>query len=207
MTVRNWVLFEIVTQPDRREPRKMMVVEPGVTMQALKDYQDMIADLDRRCHRITSRNKDHIACIRGCAGNCCRIHISVFPVEAVSLALALQEQAPEMRRRIQQIARETNTFGPCPLLADGACCMYDARAVVCRTHGLPVRTEYRGHRSVGFCEKNFRHVSPIPEEDVIDLAQLNHTLAAVNRRFVSQTGYRLPPGDRFTMAEALLMKM
>jgi len=85
--------------------------------------------------------------------------------------------------------------------------MYAARALICRTHGLPMLTEYRGHRSVGFCEKNFRGLSPIPEEDIIDLAQLNNTLAAINRRFISETAHRLPPGDRFTIAQALLMDL
>jgi len=177
----------------------------GITLQALKDYQKLIAEVDSDCRRIVSRHKDQIACTKGCAGNCCRIHISVYPVEAVSLALALQELTPEMRRRIQHKARHTNSFGPCPLLEDGACRMYAARAIICRTHGLPMLTEYRGHRSVGFCEKNFRHVSPIPAEDIIDLAQLNNTLAAINRRFVSEAAHRLPPGDRFTLAQALLM--
>ncbi len=174
-------------------------------LQALKDYHDMIADLDQHCHRIVSRHKTLIACTKGCAGNCCRIHISVYPVEAVAMALALQAQPLEMRRHIQQQAQRTNTFGPCPLLADGACRLYAARAVICRTHGLPVRAEYRGHRSVGFCQKNFRHVSSIPEEDIIDLARLNSRLAAINRRFVRLTAQRLPPGDRFTVAEALLI--
>ena len=177
----------------------------GITLQALKDYQKLIAEVDSDCRRIVSRHKDQIACTKGCAGNCCRIHISVYPVEAVSLALELQELTPEMRRRIQHKARHTNSFGPCPLLEDGACRMYAARAIICRTHGLPMLTEYRGHRSLGFCEKNFRHVSPIPAEDIIDLAQLNNTLAAINRRFVSEAAHRLPPGDRFTLAQALLM--
>ena len=174
-------------------------------MQALKDYHDMIADVDRSCRRIISRHKMHIACTKGCAGNCCRIHISVYPVEAVSVALALQAQPPDRRRRIQQKARQTGTFGPCPLLADGACQLYAARAVICRTHGLPVSTVYRGHRSVGFCQKNFRNISSIPPQDVIDLARLNNRLATINHRFISQTEHRLPSTDRFTIAEALLM--
>ncbi len=174
-------------------------------MQALKDYRKWIAEVDRRCRRIVSRHKDQIACTKGCAGNCCRIHISVYPIEAVSLALSLQKLPPELRRRIQHKARHTNSFGPCPLLEDGACRMYAARAVICRTHGLPMLTEYNGHRTVGFCEKNFRGLSPIPEEDIIDLAQLNSTLAAINRRFGSQAAHRLPPGRRFTIAQALLM--
>jgi hypothetical protein len=132
-------------------------------LQALKDYQKLIAEVDSDCRRIVSRHKDQIACTKGCAGNCCRIHISVYPVEAVSLALALQELTPEMRRRIQHKARHTNSFGHCPLLEDGASRMY------------------------------------------VDLAQLNNTLAAINRRFVSEAAHRLPPGDRFTLAQALVM--
>ncbi len=176
-------------------------------MQALKEYQKLIVDVDLRCHRIIQRHRDHIACTKGCTGNCCRIHISVYPVEAMSLALALQNLAPDLRRRIRHKARHTNSFGPCPLLEDGACLMYDARAVICRTHGLPILTEYRGHRAIGFCGKNFQNLTPIPEEDVIDLAHLNSSLAAVNCRFVSEFGHRLPPGNRFTMAQALVIDL
>ncbi len=179
----------------------------GDYLQALTDYRKWIAQVDRRCRRIVSRHKDQIACTKGCAGNCCRIHISVYPIEAASLALSLQKRSPEMRRRIQHRARHTNSFGPCPLLEDGACCMYADRAVICRTHGLPMLTEYKGHRAVGFCEKNFRDLSPIPAEDIINLAQLNDMLAAINRRFVSQAAHRLPPGGRFFIGQALLMDL
>ena len=174
-------------------------------LQALLEYQNLINAVDRRCHRILSRHRDQIACTRGCAGNCCRIHLSLFPVEAVSLAMALGKLAQAERERIEHKARQTNSFGPCPLLEDGACLMYDARAVICRTHGLPVATVYRGQRSVGFCEKNFRNLSPIPEEDIIDLNRLNHTLAEVNQRVVRAAVPPISPGHRFTIAEALLI--
>jgi len=176
-------------------------------MQALRDYQKLIADVDRRCRRIVSRHRDHIACTKGCAGNCCRILISVYPVEAVSMVLELQKLAPDLRRRIQHKARHTDSFGPCPLIEDGACLMYDARAVICRTHGLPILTEYRGHRTIGFCEKNFQHLPPIPEDDAINLAHLNSSLAAVNQGFVSHFADRWPPDSRFSLSEALLMKL
>ena len=172
-------------------------------MQALRDYQKLIAEVNRRCRRILNRHKSHIVCTKGCAGNCCRIHLAVYPVEAVSMARALQKVAPDLRRRIRRKARHTNSFGPCPLLEDGACLMYDARAVICRTHGLPMLTEYRGHRAVGFCEKNFQDLTNVPDEDIIDLARLNSALTAVNRRFVSEVAHLLPSGKRFTVAQVL----
>ncbi len=174
-------------------------------MQALKEYKSFVADVDRRCRRIVRRHRDQVACTRGCAGNCCRVHLTVYPVEAMSLSLALQKLAPEMKLRIQARARYTNSFGPCPLLEEGGCLMYDARAVICRTHGLPVSVEYMGRRTVGFCVKNFKQLDPIPDEDSIDLARLNSHLAEINNRFVRENPGLLPTADRFTLAEALLI--
>jgi hypothetical protein len=85
--------------------------------------------------------------------------------------------------------------------------MYDARAVICRTHGLPMRTEYKGRCSVGFCVKNFKQLDPIPDEDIIDLVHLNRALDEINIRFVHKNANLLPPPKRFTLAEALLMSV
>jgi hypothetical protein len=147
----------------------MVALNMGLILHYLKDYKLFIADVNRRCDQIIRRHRNQIACTRGCAGNGCRIHLSVYPVEAMSLSLALQKLEPEIQHRIQARARHTNSFGPCPLLEDGACLMYDARAVICRTHGLPASTEYKGHRAIGCCVKNFKQLDSIPDEDVIDL--------------------------------------
>jgi hypothetical protein len=83
--------------------------------------------------------------------------------------------------------------------------MYDARALICRTHGLPMLTEYKGHRAIGFCQKNFRNSAPISEDDIINLSNLNTSLAAINRKFASEFGPLLSAGERLTVGEALLV--
>ena len=185
----------------------MIAMNKRAAAEAFKEYKDFISRVDLLCERIRRNYGQYMACTKGCAGNCCRIHLSVFAVEAVSLAVGLQKLPRETIAHIRRRARHTNSFGPCPLLEDGACLIYDCRAVICRTHGFPVFTEYRGHRSVGFCLKNFQNLTAIPDDAVIDLAWLNSSLAAVNRRFVSQMDLQLPPGGRFTVAEALLMEI
>ncbi len=174
-------------------------------MEALKEYQAFVNRIDLLCERIRRSHGQHMACTKGCAGNCCRIHLAVLPVEAVSLAVGLQKLPRQTIARIREKARQTSSFGPCPLLEDGACLLYASRAVICRTHGFPVLTEYRGRRSVGCCQKNFQSPAVIPDDAVIDLARLNRSLAAVNHRFVSRVGLRLPPQGRFTVAAALLL--
>jgi len=170
-----------------------------------KRYRHFIQRLDKACQAIQDTYAADIACRKGCAGNCCRIHLSIFAVEAVALADTLKKLPPELYRQVREKATNATVYGPCPLLEEGACLMYASRLVICRTHGLPMRTEYRGHRSIGFCQKNFRNLNSIPDNAVIDLNKLNAELAALNRAFVDSCQGQAELRDRFTIGEALLL--
>jgi Fe-S-cluster containining protein len=176
-----------------------------MSLTPIKKYQRLIARVDEAGRAIQERYADQIACRKGCAGNCCRIHLSIFAIEAVALAHALIKLPRESAQHIRTKARNTTGSGPCPLLEDGACLMYASRLIICRTHGLPMRTEYRGQQSVGFCQKNFQHLNPVPDDAVMDLDRLNAELASLNGAFVE--AYRGPVElrDRLTIGEALLL--
>ena len=176
-------------------------------MIAFGNYHRLIDQVDIACRRIQAGYAGQIACEKGCAGNCCRIHFSVFPIEAVSLAMALKKLKRETVRHIRQKARLANSFGPCPLLEDGACLMYASRLIICRTHGLPMRTEYRGKSTIGFCLKNFRKLNPIPDDAVIDLDGLNRRLVAVNQLFVNEYSDHIGSSPRLSIGEALLLDL
>ena len=83
--------------------------------------------------------------------------------------------------------------------------MYNSRLVICRTHGLPMRTEYRGKQFIGFCQKNFQNLNPVPDDAVMDLDGLNVELRTLNRSFVEAYSGPLELRDRYTLAEALLL--
>jgi Fe-S-cluster containining protein len=174
-------------------------------LHALRDYQHLITEVDQRCAEIRQRDGQYITCKKGCPGNCCQRHITVFPIEAFVFARALRQLSPGQASRIQHKARQAASVGPCPLLEDGACLMYDSRAIICRTHGYPILSQYNGHQSVGFCHRNFKDLSAIPADRTIELAPLNKNLRALNSRFIDEfAGPWLPP-DRLTIAEALLL--
>jgi Fe-S-cluster containining protein len=176
-----------------------------MALNAFKKYQTLIAEVDRLCRSIRQGYGEHIACIKGCAGNCCQRHITVFPIEAVSFAAALQKLPEKMIHRIRHKARSSTTFGPCPLLEKGACLMYDSRAIICRTHGFPILNSYRGIRTIGFCQHNFKQLPAIPDEALIELAPLNNTLTSINRQFLEETAAPWPYCDRLTIGEALML--
>jgi uncharacterized protein len=174
-------------------------------LKALRNYYRLIDQVDTVCRRIQEGYAGQIACDKGCAGNCCRIHLSVFPIEAVSLAIALKKLSRELVRHIRRKAGQANSFGPCPLLEDGACLMYTSRLMICRTHGLPMAIEYRGKRSIGFCQKNFRKLDPVPDDAVFDLGWLNNNLTAINQMFINEFSDRMGLSPRLSIGEALLL--
>ena len=182
------------------------VQEKDCPLQVLQDYQTLITEIDQVCHEIKRRYPEHISCKKGCPGNCCRRHISVFPIEAMMFARALQQRPAGLVVDIQHKARQSTSFGPCPLLENGACLMYEARAVICRTHGYPILSEYRGHRSIGFCHKNFKNIPTASIDRMIELAPLNERLTALNLQFLTEYTGRLPRKNRFTVGEALLLE-
>jgi Fe-S-cluster containining protein len=174
-------------------------------MELLNNYRNFVDRVSALCRNIEKEYFEQIACRKGC-DTCCR-HISLFPVEAVNMARALRQLPAEKASHILEKARSASTDGPCPLLEDGACLLYPARPIICRTHGMPILTREHGKPTVDFCPKNFRGISSLPGNAVIDLDLLNTTLASINALFVTEFfGDDKPTKDRLTIAEALLME-
>lgn len=171
----------------------------------LKNYRDLICRVDELCAGIGEKFPEEIVCRAGCAG-CCR-HLTLLPVEAVALAVALHGLPPDLADMIRNRARQSAPDGPCPLLMDDRCLLYAARPLICRTHGLPLLTRLDGTPRVDFCPENFRGVTNLPGSAVIDLERLNTALVAVDALFCRDY---FPDGradrERYTIAEALLLE-
>jgi uncharacterized protein len=168
-------------------------------MPGLENYLALQSRVDELCCRTAERFASQLSCHPGCDA-CCR-HLSVFAVEAAALGQALGALAEPDAELIRRAAQLAGPGAPCPLLQDGLCLLYQARPIICRTHGLPLLISRDGARGVDFCPENFRGLSSIPGSAVIDLDRLNETLAAVNALYLSS----FPGPERLTVAQALLL--
>lgn len=175
-------------------------------MESLDNYHALVERVDALARRIEAEFRAQIACRRGCDA-CCR-HLSLFWVEAVALAQALETLPEAAAERLREGARRAVAGGPCPLLEDGACLLYAARPLICRTHGLPLLAGEGEARRIDYCPENFRDVERLPAGAVIDLERLNTMLVAINALFISEVFHGQPPGqERLTIAEALLLEL
>jgi uncharacterized protein len=168
-----------------------------VTTAGLENYLALRSRVDELCQRTSALLHAEISCRPGCDA-CCR-HLSLSAVEAAALRDACAALPEPDAARIRAAARAAEPDDPCPLLHDGLCLLYEARPIICRTHGLPLLISRDGEKGVDFCPENFRGLSSMPGSAVIDLERLNQMLIAINALFLQS----FPGPERLTLAEAL----
>lgn len=164
-----------------------------------KNYNDLLSRVDAHITGVMKTQATHIACQNKC-DDCCRF-LSLFPVEAFALSRAFADLPEQVRVRILKKAGQGDE--QCPLLIDHSCMLYPARPVICRTHGFPIYMKKKEKVMVDFCPKNFKGVSNLPKEVILDIDQLNTILSAVNQHFLAGLDASLP--ERLPVSLALTL--
>lgn len=154
----------------------------------LDEHRAALAKIDAAVANASTRAADALACKRGCDA-CCVDGLSVLPVEAglIEVHVAATGKRPPAQQ----------TPGRCAFLdEEGACTVYDARPVLCRTHGLALKTadvepSSRNLRILGddlsACELNYTTRAPRSDE-VLDATKLMMLLVTVDRRYRAKVG-------------------
>lgn len=166
----------------------------------LDNYRQLVARIDALCGAIQASLGEQITCSEGCS-SCCTA-ITLFPVEAAALQAALnqlpEQEAEAIRRHVSLQAGNER----CPLLLNHRCLLYQARPIICRTHGLPIIYTEDNQRKSDCCPLNLSEAESISGSSVIDLDKLNALLVAVNALYLSQAETE-EPAERLTIVEAL----
>lgn len=143
-------------------------------MDPLSNLRGLHARLDAHAAQVRTQHHERLACRVGCT-SCCAGERTVTAVEAARLRQALDALPAAVRG-----ALGPRDDGLCPLLdATGACAVYAARPVVCRTHGLPLLDGAALHT----CELNFVEpgaLEAVSPEHVLAMDTVNTVLAAVD---------------------------
>jgi uncharacterized protein len=168
----------------------------------LRNYLALRGRIDHFWTQVASACPGQLVCKEGCDA-CCR-HLNLFWVEGAALGAALAQLPVAQVDRIRQQARQADAVA-CPLLYQGSCLLYQARPLICRSHGLPVLlANAEGERQLDHCPENFRGVDSLPSGAVLNLEVLNTTLSAINRLFVAEYLPTSSGPERRSIAEFLL---
>ena len=166
-----------------------------------------LAELARRVDRdfseIRQRRQAWMECRAGCS-DCCRARLSITRVEETFLRRHLNTlpaaQRTELARRAGDKTREM-----CPALdSGGRCQIYEARPLICRSYGVPLRRRREvslvNPPVIDVCDKNFIGTSlkMLPEKDVFEQTNLEADVSEIDTEYCKRNV--LPRGERVPIA-------
>jgi Fe-S-cluster containining protein len=138
---------------------------------------ELHAKVDAFFARVEARHGDDMQCRTGCS-DCCRVRLTITAVEATAI-LGEVARWPAARRRA---LAATGPEDRCAALDDrGRCRIYDARPIVCRSHGVPIRMRRGSLPVVEACPRNFTRTEPAPD-CVLDQETLSALTLAIDRQ-------------------------
>lgn len=169
-------------------------------MGPLDNYRLLLEKTDVKSQEITKRYPDQIRCARGCH-TCCIQGLTVNGLERAAIEEYLRAH-PEALAAAEQVKIENlHKRQRCAFLdAQGACLIYEARPIVCRSHGVPLKiaSEAKGAQNSGkthhrdVCPLNFTDLSldDVGDHYFINLETLNTILVLLNQQFDSPKAER-----------------
>jgi hypothetical protein len=176
---------------------------------ALGRYRELAARVDAFFDKVHTRHQAEMACAVGCS-DCCVGGLTLTSVEAAAIGeglAALSALSPETRAELAARARAAVPARCAALDSEGRCGIYADRPLVCRSHGVPVRTTPPGKTAlplVSACEKNFAAgagLGALAPDAILDQTTLSTVLLAVDSAFAAEVGRAR--GERVSLAALL----
>ncbi|MCX6115988.1 MAG: YkgJ family cysteine cluster protein [Proteobacteria bacterium] len=160
------------------------------------NYSQLIGKIDDKFAQIFERYRNSFQCQAGCYG-CCKSGLTVSSVEAKFIEFWLKRNPSKVKGVKEALANKYFGKEYCGFLnEEGSCSIYEARPIVCRSHGAPTlvpsssnETENSAEFAQDVCPLNFSEggLSNVASSHWIRLDTVSLLLKAVNREFNPQT--------------------
>jgi len=137
---------------------------------------ELTTKVDGFFDRVSARHGDDMQCGSGCS-DCCHARLTITGVEAAALRALIATWPADHRRTLAELGPDDHCAA---LDAAGRCKIYEARPIVCRSHGAPIRMRLDSLPVVQSCHRNFLRGEPDPD-CVIDQTTLSALTLAVDR--------------------------
>ncbi|MDR0306457.1 MAG: YkgJ family cysteine cluster protein [Chitinispirillales bacterium] len=147
--------------------------------QTIQDSYHKLCDFcDQIWNRVHKSYSQEIACRKGC-DICCELQ-SVNQLEAYIIRLYLQKKDSFFIKN-----QDTEYNSKCPFLREQVCLIYEARPLICRTHGLVLRSNEFVNSHASSCPYNFPSLRPdeFSAELTLDTDKITKNLMNLNLAF------------------------
>ncbi len=165
-----------------------------------KSYANLVEDIEEEIRNLQAFYGERLQCRPGC--DACCMTFSLLPAEGALVKVAYENLQDAEKSVVKRQAGSKTTH--CPFLIRKKCCIYTARPLICRTHGLPIAyvNEEIEAIEVSACPVNFPDDAQLLPEGLLFMDPFNERLAEINYRFGREKG--LPLDIRFTIRQIIL---
>ncbi len=145
-------------------------------------YYQLRSEIDQHIDYLWGEHNKHMACKKGC--DLCCLDFDVFPVEPAAIKEQIETEYPDI---LNDKSIETKE-GTCAYLHNHACSIYNARPLICRTHGFPLvnMNEAGDQWELSFCHLNFNDVDDdyFDEDAIYEQDTYNSKLFVLNKNYL-----------------------
>lgn len=151
-------------------------------LQEINNYIELRTEISESSEKLGTLHKDRMACKKGCS-SCC-MNFKVLPVEYFSMLRQLK-QSP-----LRDFRNLDSEHDDCNFLIDHTCQIYEARPIICRTHGLPLlfMNQEGDAWELSTCPLNFKKFNDFHTENTYPQDTYNSKLFMINREFIKNSG-------------------
>lgn len=153
-----------------------------MSTQHKKKYLDLRSEIEVQTDALWNQHHQNMSCKKGC-DQCC-LNFSVFPIEFDAIQQQVQQEYPEVLNR----SLPEPSDDKCVFLSDHQCTIYNARPIICRTHGFPLlyMNEDGDQWELSHCELNFTNVEDnyFNEENTWPQDTINSKLFMLNKAYI-----------------------
>lgn len=175
-------------------------------MPTIQHVLDNYQELCRFCNSTWSKVQKHypkeLQCRKGCC-DCCELE-SVSALEASIIWDYLNRQSFTLEEP-SSIADKDQ----CPLLSNGLCAIYPVRPLICRSHGLPIRSINLTDNAIDCCPLNFPEgaLQNIDPAFMLDVDMITDNLMRLNMAFCMLLGDNALSSERFSLKDIAVNKI
>ena len=170
------------------------------TPTALTNYLQLQKKVDVQFQHLFKKHQKNMLCHQGCHG-CCLPNLTVSRIEADAIHHYLIQNGESLKTILELESQNPHQNTRCSFLDEsGDCSIYDARPLVCRSHGVPHMIQIgRKQEGLDACELNFKDgFETLDVGDWIHLETLNFLLGLINQS-LGEVG-----DDRFPLQASVL---
>ena len=151
------------------------------------NYRQLLQRVSAKFAEIVSLRPSQYVCQKGCF-SCCKSGLTVTHIEKQHIKSWLSEKSDTVSLLYKLRDARPHGNSSCELLTnEGACAIYDVRPIICRSHGVPVKTPSvePNKQTLDVCPLNLRtlNLNDLAGDESLNLETVSAILSVVDRHY------------------------